>query len=173
MWSDWSVHPNAVRVQAAAEACGLSIQIRQFPEGTKTAADAAAAIGVEVGQIVKSLIFAVGDDRVGDGEGDGEVVVALIPGDRMLDTSKLAVAAGTRSCWRVNADVVRAKTGYPIGGVAPLGYPEPLRVFADPDLLRFTEVWAAGGTWNDVFGVEPGALIGACRATLADLAVAP
>jgi prolyl-tRNA editing enzyme YbaK/EbsC (Cys-tRNA(Pro) deacylase) len=164
-----AVHQNAARVHAAAEVLGLAVKIRQFPEGTKTATDAAAAIGVEVGQIVKSLIFAVGDNP----KGEGEVVVALIPGDRMLDVTKLAVTAGTTACWRVDADTVRAATGYPIGGVAPLGYPKPLRVFADPDLFRFAEVWAAAGTWNDVFGTEPKALVAACGATLADLAAAP
>ncbi len=160
------MHPNAQHVLAAARELGLSISLRRFPEGTKTAADAALAISVEVGQIVKSLIFAVGDPA---NKPSGEVVVALVPGDRQLDEAKLAAATGASGCWRVDADTVRATTGFPIGGVAPIGHREPLRVFADPELLRYTEVWAAAGTWNDVFGVDPGALIAACDAIQVDL----
>ena len=104
------LHPNARRVADAARELGLDIDVRTFPAGTKTAADAAAAIGVEVGQIVKSLIFAV----------DGEVVVAYVSGANQLDEKKLAAAAGGAKAGRVDADVVRQATGYPIGGVPPV-----------------------------------------------------
>ena len=97
------LHPNVVRVVEAARRLGLEIDSRRFPDGTKTAADAAAAIGVDVGQIVKSLIFAV----------DGEVVLAYVSGANRLDESKLAGAAGGLTCSRVDADVVRTVTGYP------------------------------------------------------------
>ncbi|MFM8528902.1 MAG: YbaK/EbsC family protein [Ilumatobacteraceae bacterium] len=140
-----SLHPNVVRVLEAARALGLDIQPRRFPDGTKTAADAAAAIGVEIGQIVKSLIFGV----------DGEVVLAYVSGANQLDEKKLALAAGGMKCSRVDADVVREATGYPIGGVPPLGLATQLRIFMDPDLLHFDEVWAAAGTWNDVFPIDP------------------
>jgi prolyl-tRNA editing enzyme YbaK/EbsC (Cys-tRNA(Pro) deacylase) len=160
------LHANAQRVLAETQSLGLTIGLRRFPEGTKTAQDAATAIGVEVGQIVKSLIFAVGDPHDRD---TGEVVVALLPGDQQLNESKLAAAAGASGCWRVDADAVRAATGFPIGGVAPLAHRQPLRVFADPLLYRFTEVWAAAGTWNDVFGVEPNALVSSIGAIEADL----
>src|SRR5204862_6714350 len=106
------LHPNVRRVVAAATELGLDIDVRTFPEGTKTAADAAAAIGVEVGQIVKSLIFAV----------DGEVVLAYVSGSNQLDEKKLAQAAGGKRASRVDADVVRRATGYPIGGVPPFGH---------------------------------------------------
>jgi Cys-tRNA(Pro) deacylase len=153
------LHPNARRVLEAAHDLGLEIHIRRFPEGTKTAADAAAAIGVDVGQIVKSLIFAV----------DGHVVLALVSGKNQLDEKKLAAAAGGDHCDRVDADTVRDATGYPIGGVPPFGLATELQVFADPDLLDYDEVWAAGGTWHDVFGVEPHRLIEATGANVTEL----
>ena len=111
-------HPNVSRVVVAGAALGLTIVPRRFPEGTKTAADAAAAIGVAIGQIVKSLIFAV----------DGEVVLAYVSGSNQLDERKLAAAAGGAKCSRVDADVVREATGFPIGGVPPFGHARHLRV---------------------------------------------
>lgn len=153
------IHPNVAKVVAAARELGLEIEPRQFPDGTKTAADAAAAIGVDVGQIVKSLIFAV----------DGEVVLAYVSGANQLDESKLAEAAGGLKCSRVDADVVRAATGYPIGGVPPFGHATELRVFIDPDLLQWPEVWAAAGTWHDVFGIEPHRLVEASEGEVTDL----
>jgi len=154
-----ALHPNVIRVVEAARALGLEITPRRFPDGTKTAADAAAAIGVELGQIVKSLIFAV----------DGEVVLAYVSGSNQLDEKKLALAAGGLKCARVDADVVRQATGFPIGGVPPLGLATQLRVFIDPDLLQYSEVWAAAGTWNDVFPIEPARLVAVTGAVLADL----
>ena len=143
------VHPNVVRVVSAAKERGLEINTKRFPEGTKTAADAAAAIGVTVGQIVKSLVFGV----------DGEIVMALVSGSNQLDEKKLALAAGGAKCARVDADAVREATGYPIGGVPPFGHSTQLRVFVDPDLLQYDEVWAAAGTWNDVFPITPNNLV--------------
>jgi Cys-tRNA(Pro) deacylase len=153
------LHPNAERVVRAAAELGLTIDVRRFPEGTKTAADAAAAIGVEGGQIVKSLVFAV----------DGEVVMALVSGQNQLDERKLAAACGGGEASRVDADVVRDATGYPIGGVPPFGHTQALRVFVDEDLLGYDEVWAAAGTWNDVFGVSSAALVAAVGGEVADL----
>ena len=152
-------HPNVERVVAAARELGLEIEPRTFSEGTKTAQDAADAIGVALGQIVKSLIFAV-DDRV---------VVAYVSGSNQLDTSKLASAAGGAQCRRVDADRVREATGYPIGGVPPFGHNTELDVFIDPDLLKFDEVWAAAGTWNDVFPIVPDLLVSASGGTVVDL----
>ncbi len=143
------VHPNTLRVIAAAREAGLEITTRRFPEGTKTAADAAASIGVAVGQIVKSLVFAV----------DGEIVMAYVSGANQLDEKKLDAAAGGAKCSRVDADAVRAATGYPIGGVPPFGLSTQLRVFVDPDLLQYDEVWAAAGTWNDNFGANPNDIV--------------
>jgi prolyl-tRNA editing enzyme YbaK/EbsC (Cys-tRNA(Pro) deacylase) len=132
----------------------------RFPEGTRTALDAATAIGCDLGQIVKSLIFAV----------DGEIVLAYVSGANQLDEAKLALAAGGATCSRVDADTVRDATGYPIGGVPPFGHATHLRVFVDPDLLRYDVVWAAAGTWHDVFALTPGQLVSASDGTVVDLA---
>ena len=140
------MHRNVVAVIEAGKAKGLQVEVRQFPEGTKTAADAAAAIGVEVGQIVKSLVFLV----------DGAPTMALVAGDNRLDESLLSAAAGGGEVGRADADAVRAATGFPIGGVPPIGHDLP--VYVDEDLLRWDEVWAAAGTWNDVFPIAPQAL---------------
>ena len=152
-------HPNVERVVAAANAAGLHIEVRQFPEGTRTAVEAAAAIGVGVGQIVKSLVFGV----------DDEIVMALVSGANTLDESRLAVAAGGERCARVDADAVRAATGFPIGGVPPFGHTTQLRIFIDPDLLQYDEVWAAAGTWHDVFGIEPQMLVEVSAGVIVDL----
>ena len=153
------LHPNTLRVIEAAREAGLEITTRRFPEGTKTAADAAAAIGVVVGQIVKSLVFGV----------DNEIVMALVSGSNQLDEKKLAAAAGGSKCSRVDADAVRAATGYPIGGVPPFGHSTQLRVFVDPDLLQYDEVWAAAGTWNDNFGANPNDIVRVAGGVVTDL----
>jgi len=153
------LHPNVVRVVEAGAERGIDIVPRRFPEGTKTAADAAAAIGVDIGQIVKSLIFSV----------DGEIVLAYVSGANQLDERKLAAAAGGSKCGRVDADAVRAATGFPIGGVPPFGHVTSLRVFIDPDLLHWPEVWAAAGTWNDVFALSPDALVDASEGIVTEL----
>ena len=153
------LHPNTLRVIEAAREAGLEITTRRFPEGTKTAADAAAAIGVVVGQIVKSLVFGV----------DNEIVMALVSGSNQLDEKKLAAAAGGSKCSRVDADAVRAATGYPIGGVPPFGHSTQLRVFVDPDLLKYDEVWAAAGTWNDNFGANPNDIVRVAGGVVTDL----
>ena len=108
---------------------------------------------------MKSLIFAV----------DGEVVLAYVSGANQLDERKLAAAAGGQTCSRVDADVVREATGFPIGGVPPFGHATHLRVFVDPDLLQYDEVWAAAGTWHDVFGIEPHKLVDASDGVVSDL----
>lgn len=119
-------------------------EVRVFPEGTKTASDAAAAIGCPVSAIVKSLVFTV----------DGEPVVALVPGDLRLDTGRLAVAAGGASARRASLEEVRAATGFAAGGTPPFGHTTDLRVFADPSLKRNDPVWAAAGTPTTVFPIS-------------------
>jgi len=153
------IHPNVLRVMEAARERGLEITTKRFPEGTKTAADAAAAIGVSVGQIVKSLVFGV----------DSEIVMALVSGSNQLDEKKLAAAAGGAKCARVDADAVRDATGYPIGGVPPFGHSTQLRVFVDLDLLQYDEVWAAAGTWNDNFGANPNDIVRVAGGVVTDL----
>ena len=154
-------HPNVERVVAAGRELGLEIEPRSFPEGTRTAQEAADAIGVELGQIVKSLIFGV----------DGEVVLAYVSGSNRLDEKLLAAAAGGSRCERMDADAVRKATGFPIGGVPPFGHTTQLRIFIDPDLLQYDEVWAAAGTWNDVFGIEPHRLVEASGGAVTHLKI--
>ena len=157
--SEEKIHPNVARVTQAARDAGLEIEVRKFPEGTKTAQDAADAIGVTVGQIVKSLVFGV----------DDEIVMALVSGSNQLDEKKLAAAAGGSKCKRVDADAVREATGYAIGGVPPFGHSTQLRVFVDPDLLQYDEVWAAAGTWNDNFGANPNDIVRVAGGVITDL----
>jgi prolyl-tRNA editing enzyme YbaK/EbsC (Cys-tRNA(Pro) deacylase) len=112
-----------------------------------------------VGQIVKSLVFTI----------DGDPVLALVSGSNQLDEKRLAAEAGGAKCRRADADQAREATGYPIGGVPPFGHANPLRVFVDRDLLGYDEVWAAAGTWNDVFPVEPNALVTATKGAVTDI----
>lgn len=130
--------------QRLFDSVDFEAQVHVFPEGTKTADDAAAAIGCPVAAIVKSLVFVVGD----------EPVVALVPGDLRLDTDKLSAAAGGGEVRRASLDEVRDATGYVAGGTPPFGHATPLRVFADPALKRNEPVWAAAGTPTSVFPIS-------------------
>jgi prolyl-tRNA editing enzyme YbaK/EbsC (Cys-tRNA(Pro) deacylase) len=113
------------RFLEAARVLGHEVEVRRFPEGTRTAADAARALGCDIGQIVKSLVFLA----------DGRAVLALTSGANRVDTAKLAELAGTAEARRANADEVRAATGYAIGGTPPFGHPTPLSAFIDHLLL--------------------------------------
>ena len=155
------MHRNVKAVVDAGSLLGLSVRPQEFPAGTRTAVDAALAIGVDLAQIVKSLVFCV------DGE---EVVVALVSGANQLDEVKLARAAGGGDAWREDADTVRDATGFPVGGVPPFGYREPLRVFVDEELLQYDEVWAAAGTPSVNFAFSPTALVRATGAQVCELA---
>ena len=155
------MHRNARAVVEAGRALGLDIHPREFADGTRSAADAAMAIGVDLGQIVKSLVFAV----------DSEAVVALVSGDNLLDEKKLAECAGGIRAWREDADTVREATGFPVGGVPPFGHREPLRVFIDEDLLGYEELWAAAGTPHCNFAVTPNELVRATGGIVCDLAL--
>ncbi|MFN0089077.1 MAG: YbaK/EbsC family protein [Acidimicrobiales bacterium] len=161
------MHANTAAVVAAADALGLRIEPVEHADGTRTAQDAADAIGCAVAQIVKSLVF--GLFPAGEAEA-AELVVALVAGDNQLDEAKLAAAAGAARAGRVDAERVRAATGFPIGGVAPFGHPSPLRTFVDPDLLTHEVVWAAAGTPRSVFAIPPAELVAACNASVTPLA---
>jgi prolyl-tRNA editing enzyme YbaK/EbsC (Cys-tRNA(Pro) deacylase) len=100
---------------------------------------------------------------------DDEIVMALVSGVNQLDEKKLAAAAGGSKCKRVDADAVREATGYAIGGVPPFGHTTQLRVFVDPDLLQYDEVWAAAGTWNDNFGAAPADIVRVAGGVVTDL----
>jgi prolyl-tRNA editing enzyme YbaK/EbsC (Cys-tRNA(Pro) deacylase) len=155
------MHQNARRVVDGARDVGLDIELREFPEGTRTAEDAARAIGCEVGQIVKSLVFLL----------DGLPVMALVSGANRLDEHRLAAALGGDTVARADADAVRAVTGFPIGGVPPFGHPAALRTVIDEDLLGHAEVWAAAGTPRDVFAITPGDLVRVTAGVVATLRV--
>jgi prolyl-tRNA editing enzyme YbaK/EbsC (Cys-tRNA(Pro) deacylase) len=149
----------------AATAAGLQIDVVEFPEGTRTAEDAARAVGVEVGQIVKSLVFVV----------DGEIVLALVSGANRLDEQLLARACGRASAEvaRPDANAVRDATGFAVGGVPPFGHRSPLTTFVDRDLLGYATVWAAAGTPRHVFSTTADALVRVTGGTVTDLRDAP
>ena len=134
----------------AAADLGLSIEVREFPEGTRTAVDAARAIGCEVGQIVKSLVFVAGRDRP---------FLALTSGPNRADTGRLSELQGGAPVRQATADEAREATGYAIGGTPPFGHPRPLTVFMDRALLGYDEVWAAAGTPRSVFPIAPDDLL--------------
>ena len=154
------MHPNVARVVDAAAAAGLAIEVVRFPDHTRTAEDAARAVGCSVAQIVKSLVFIV----------DGEPMVALVSGADRLDPARLAAVMGATRVRRADADEVRAATGYAIGGVPPLGHARPLPILIDERLLAHDVVWAAAGLPDAVFRVAPSALMGAAGARRATLA---
>ena len=154
------LHRNAQRVVEAAEALGLTLDVHEFPDGTRTADDAARAIGVPVGAIVKSLVFLA----------DGVPVVALVSGSNQLDEAKLAAAAGASSTGRATAEQVREATGYPVGGVPPFGHATALRTFVDQDLLGHDVVWAAAGTPHLNFAIASAELARVTGGAVCDLA---
>jgi prolyl-tRNA editing enzyme YbaK/EbsC (Cys-tRNA(Pro) deacylase) len=133
------------RFLEASRVLGHDVEVRRFPEGTKTAEDAARAVGCELAQIVKSLVFLA----------DGRPVLALTAGVNRADTGKLGALIGAAHVRRASADEVRAATGYPIGGTPPFGHPERIPTFIDPDLMVHGEVWAGAGAPDAVFGIAP------------------
>ena len=137
-----------------ARTLGLSPEVTEFPEGTKTAADAARAIGCQVGQIVKSLVFVAGT----------EPFIALTSGANRADTDRLAELMGGRPVRRADPEEARAATGFAIGGTPPFGHPRKLRLFCDRDLLDHDVVWAAAGTPHSVFPISPTDLLRATGA---------
>ena len=140
---------NAIdRFIGEAEASGLDIEIQRYPDGTRTAADAAAAVGCKIDQIVKSLVFMA----------DVRPILILCSGARRVDEEKLAEYIGTEI--RIaGASEVRAATGYAIGGTPPLGHTVPLKTVVDPHLMEFEEIWAAAGTPDSVFPIQPKELV--------------
>lgn len=141
------LHPTAQKVADRLRERGLDVDVRELDASTRTAAEAAAAVGVKVGQIVKSLVFT--DEATGP-------LLVLCAGDRRVDTA--ALGGSIRSA---TADEVRAGTGFAIGGVPPLGHPAPLRTLVDASLRRFATVWCAAGTPNAVFEIGVESLLGA------------
>ena len=141
------LHPTAAKVRERLRERGLEVEVRELTESTRTAAEAAAAVGVETGQIVKSLVFTAAA---------GEPVLVLCAGDRRVDTALLG------DSWRTaTPSEVREQTGFAIGGVPPIGHDAPLRTIVDESLRRFDTVWCAAGTPNAVFCVGTDDLLAA------------
>jgi prolyl-tRNA editing enzyme YbaK/EbsC (Cys-tRNA(Pro) deacylase) len=147
------------RFLEAAQVLGHPVEVRRFPEGTKTAQDAARAVGCDVGQIVKSLVF-VADERP---------VLALTSGANRVDTDRLARLAGASAVRRATPEEARSATGFAVGGTPPFGHPDRVRAFLDRDLLAFDEIWAAAGAPDAVFRTSPAELQRAALAEVADL----
>jgi prolyl-tRNA editing enzyme YbaK/EbsC (Cys-tRNA(Pro) deacylase) len=148
------------RFLEAARAQGLNPKVSRFPGGTKTAADAARAIGCELRQIVKSLIFVA----------DGRPVMALTSGPNRVDLGKLGALAGAGEVRRASPEEARDATGFAVGGTPPFGHTTRVQSFLDEDLLAFEEVWAAAGTPDSVFPLSPAELVRLSGATTSALA---
>ncbi|MCO5967140.1 YbaK/EbsC family protein [Actinoallomurus soli] len=135
------MHPNVERVAARLRELGATGQVRELPEAAPTAVAAAAQLGCDVGAIANSLIFAA----------DGEPLLVLTSGAHRVDTAALAERIGAEKIKRADAEFVRAATGQPIGGVAPLGHPSPIRTLVDTWLAKYDVVWAAAGHPHTIF----------------------
>lgn len=134
------------RVRAALEAGGVAAEILEMAEGTRTAGEAARAAGCEIDQIVKSIVFR--------GEADGRAVMFLTAGGNQVDPDKASAVAG-EALGKADAALIRAQTGFAIGGVAPIGHLSLIHAFFDPRLLDFPRVWAAAGTPRHIFAADP------------------
>ena len=152
------MHPTASRVQERLRERGLEVSVQVLPDSTRTAGEAAAAVGCDVGQIVKSLVFVAG----------GKPVVALVSGANRLDEKRLAAVAG-EPVVKADADTARTATGYAIGGVPPFGHTTDVPVFMDRELLEHRVVWAAAGRPDSVFEIEPERLRELSNAVVMDL----
>ncbi len=160
-------HPAVRRVLDAAARKGVTIEIRTFDESTHTAQEAATAVGAELGQIVKSLVF------VTDGDDGPEPVLALVAGTNRVDLARLAAVVGEGDIRRATAREANELTGFTIGGIPPIGHTRPVRAVMDPDLGRYPVVWAAAGLPTAVFPVPPATLRTLANATVAPIAETP
>lgn len=156
------MHPSVQRVADALAASGAAGDVRELDESTRTAAEAAAVVGVPVGAIVKSLVFAA----------DGEAVLVLASGDHQVDTTKVAQVLQASHVGRADVDLVRDATGFAIGGVAPIGHPRPLRTVVDTHLSTYDVLWAAAGTPRAVFATTYDELVRLTNGQPADIGAA-
>lgn len=141
-----SISASAKKVQAALQEKGFSFQVEELPGSTRTAQDAAGAVGCGVGQIAKSLVFKM--------KGSGEPILVIASGANRVDEEKLAERAG-EPVKMAHPDFVRRHTGFAIGGVPPVGHDNPMRTWIDEDLLEHDEIWAAAGTPHALFRLDP------------------
>lgn len=151
------------RLQEALDALGLGAKVVRLPDSTRTAPEAAKAVGCEVGAIAKSLLFMA----------SGEPVLVICSGDRRVDTRKLAEALGVEQVEMAPASEVRRVTGYAIGGVPPVGHTSQVRTLFDAGLLRWPTIYAAAGAHDALFPVDPKRLLEVSGAQVADVAEAP
>jgi prolyl-tRNA editing enzyme YbaK/EbsC (Cys-tRNA(Pro) deacylase) len=151
----------ADRFDAAVRRLGFTANVQRFPEGTKTAQDAARAVGCDVDQIVKSLVF-VTDGRA--------AILCLTSGRHRADLGKLAALSRSAEVHRATPEEARAATGFAIGGTPPFGHPEPLATWIDETFRSFETVWAAAGAPDRVFPIDPETLAGLSGGTWADIA---
>ena len=158
-------HPAVRRVLDAADRKGVTLDVVVFDESTHTAQDAAAAVGADLGQIVKSLVFVVPRD-----DGGQEPVVCLVSGRNRVDVARLAAVTGEQDIRRATAREAYELTGFAIGGIPPIGFEGAMRVIMDPDLGRYPTVWAAAGLPTAVFEVPPATLRILSNATVAPIA---
>lgn len=149
------------RVRSAAVALGLDLEVRELAESTRTAAEAARAVGCPLGAIAKSLVFR--------GLGSNRAILSVVSGANRVDLEKLATLA-SEGVGKANADFVRAETGYAIGGVPPFGHPAKLPTFLDRDLQNFDSIWAAAGSPFALFEIAPDLLRTVTGAKWMDLA---
>lgn len=157
-------HPAVQRVLDAAARKGVTLDVTAFDESTHTAAEAAAAVGAELGQIVKSLVFVI------PAEDGPEPLLCLVAGHNRVDLARLAAVTGARDVRRATAREAHDLTGFSIGGIPPIGHQRPVRVIMDPDLGRYPIVWAAAGLPTAVFPVPPATLRILSNATVAPIA---
>jgi prolyl-tRNA editing enzyme YbaK/EbsC (Cys-tRNA(Pro) deacylase) len=137
---------SARKVQDALNKYGLSCQVVEMPQSTRTADDAARAVGCQVGQIVKSLVF--------QGKQSHQAILVATSGAKRVNEKKIATLI-SELLSKADADFVREKTGFAIGGVPPVGHTQPIRIFIDEDLMQYDEIWAAAGTPRAVFKLTP------------------
>jgi len=154
---------SAAKVQAALAARGFSFEVQELADSTRTAAEAAAAIGCTVAQIAKSIVFRA--------KQSSRAVLVVASGTNRVDEKAVAALLGEK-LGKADADFVRAETGFVIGGVPPVGHDKPIVTFIDEDLLQFDEIWAAAGTPNAVFRLEPTYLSDLTGGTVARVAKA-
>ncbi|MFT3760885.1 YbaK/EbsC family protein [Thauera sp.] len=142
-------HPTALRTQQYLADAGVTTQVVEFEQPTRSSAEAAAAIGCSVAEIAKSVVFR--------GKESGQAVVVVASGDNRVSEAKVAALVGEK-IGRADADFVREATGYAIGGVSPVGHAKPVKLLLDTELQRFTRLWAAAGTPFSVFPLTPAQL---------------
>jgi prolyl-tRNA editing enzyme YbaK/EbsC (Cys-tRNA(Pro) deacylase) len=152
--------PRAKRIQEALSSLGASFEVVELPQSTRTAVEAASAIGCSVEQIAKSIVFRTKRSKV--------PILVIASGVNRVNEARIAALTG-EPVEKADAAYVRERTGFAIGGIPPVGHIEPIHTFVDEDLMAFSEIWAAAGTPNAVFRLDPKGLIAITGGTLASI----